>query len=93
MAFYLEMRNFVLGHRAINNSYLDRFKNGDLTDPDLKEFATEFYNSVLSKPGKEPLTVAEAMFNSRQSPFTDITVRDATGSKQIRSSADRRSAR
>ena len=26
MTFYLEMRNFVLGHRAINNSYLDRFK-------------------------------------------------------------------
>lgn len=44
MAFYQEMRNIVLGHRAINNSYLDRFISGDLTDPDLKEFATEFYN-------------------------------------------------
>jgi pyrroloquinoline quinone (PQQ) biosynthesis protein C len=44
MTFYLEMKNFVLGHRAINNSYLDRFKNGDLTDEELKEFATEFYN-------------------------------------------------
>ena len=44
MTFYIEMRNFVLGHRAINNSYLDRFKNGDLTDEDLEEFATEFYN-------------------------------------------------
>jgi pyrroloquinoline quinone (PQQ) biosynthesis protein C len=44
MAFYQEMRNIVLGHRAINNSYLDRFKNGDLTDEDLEEFATEFYN-------------------------------------------------
>jgi len=44
MTFYLEMRNFVLEHRAINNSYLDRFKSGDLTDEELKEFATEFYN-------------------------------------------------
>jgi pyrroloquinoline quinone (PQQ) biosynthesis protein C len=44
MTFFQEMRNIVLGHGAINNSYLDRFKSGDLTDPDLREFATEFYN-------------------------------------------------
>src|SRR5437868_1877463 len=44
MTFYLEMKNFVLGHRAINNSYLNRFKSGGVTDEDLKEFATEFYN-------------------------------------------------
>jgi pyrroloquinoline quinone (PQQ) biosynthesis protein C len=44
MTFYLEMKNFVLGHGAINNSYLDRFTSGDLTDADLREFATEFYN-------------------------------------------------
>ena len=44
MTFFQEMRNIVLGHGAINNSYLDRFKSGDLTDEDLKEFATEFYN-------------------------------------------------
>ena len=44
MMFYQEMRSVVLGHGAINNSYLDRFKRGDLTDEDLKEFATEFYN-------------------------------------------------
>ncbi|MDN5942428.1 MAG: iron-containing redox enzyme family protein [Nitrospira sp.] len=44
MTFFLEMRNFVLGHRAINNSYLDRFKHGDLTDEELEEFAIEFYN-------------------------------------------------
>ena len=44
MTFFQEMRNIVLGHGAINNSYLDRFKSGDLTDADLKEFATEFYN-------------------------------------------------
>lgn len=44
MTFYQEIKNFVLGHRAIHNSYLDRFKSGNLTDTDLNEFATEFYN-------------------------------------------------
>lgn len=44
MTFYEEMKYFVLRHGAINNSYLDRFKLGDLTDADLKAFATEFYN-------------------------------------------------
>lgn len=44
MAFHQEMRRLVLGHGAINNSYLDRFRVGDLTDVDLKEFALEFYN-------------------------------------------------
>jgi len=44
MTFYQEMRNVVLGHAAIHNSYLDRFKEGHLTDIDLKAFAVEFYN-------------------------------------------------
>jgi len=44
MTFPHEMRRLVLEHGAINNSYLDRFRCGDLTDQELKEFATEFYN-------------------------------------------------
>lgn len=44
MTFYQEMRQLVLQHGAINNSYLDRFRSGDLTDGELKEFAVEFYN-------------------------------------------------
>ena len=44
MMFYQEMRTTVLGHRAINNSYLRRFQRGDLTDAEVKEFAIEFYN-------------------------------------------------
>jgi pyrroloquinoline quinone (PQQ) biosynthesis protein C len=44
MTFYQEMRSVVLGHGAINNSYLDRFQFGNLTDADLKDFAAEFYN-------------------------------------------------
>ena len=34
----------MLGHKAINNMYLDRFQSGDLDDSDLREFAVEFYN-------------------------------------------------
>lgn len=44
MTFHQEMRQLVLGHGAINNAYLDRFKTGDLTDKEFKEFAVEFYN-------------------------------------------------
>ncbi len=44
MTFHHEMRQAVLGHGAIHNPYLDRFKRGDLTDADVQEFAIEFYN-------------------------------------------------
>lgn len=44
MTFYQEMRRLVLGHGAINNSYLDRFRSGDLSDAEFNEFAVEFYN-------------------------------------------------
>lgn len=44
MTFFEEMRACVLRHGAINNSYLDRFQTGDLTDEEFREFAEEFYN-------------------------------------------------
>jgi pyrroloquinoline-quinone synthase len=44
MTFYQEMRQLVLGHGAINNAYLTRFRTGDLSDHELEEFAVEFYN-------------------------------------------------
>lgn len=44
MTFYEEMRQYVLHHGAINNPYLDRFKTGNLTDEEFREFAVEFYN-------------------------------------------------
>ena len=44
MSFYEEMRAYVLGHGAINNPYLDRFKTGALTDAGFREFAVEFYS-------------------------------------------------
>ncbi len=44
MTFYHEMRQLVLGHGAINNPYLSRFRSGSLSDTELTEFAIEFYN-------------------------------------------------
>jgi len=42
--FYQDKRNWVLGHGAINNPYLSRFRTGELSDPELRDFAIEFYN-------------------------------------------------
>ncbi|MGH7229881.1 MAG: TenA family transcriptional regulator [Nitrospiraceae bacterium] len=44
MSFYEEMRGGVLRHGAINNSYLDRFQTGGMTDEEFRLFAVEFYN-------------------------------------------------
>lgn len=44
MSFHREMRQYVLRHGAINNRYLDRFQEGDLTDEAFHQFAVEFYN-------------------------------------------------
>jgi pyrroloquinoline quinone (PQQ) biosynthesis protein C len=44
MTLYQDMRQLVLGHGAINNAYLSRFRCGDLTETELAEFAYEFYN-------------------------------------------------
>lgn len=44
MTLHQKMRRTVLEHGAINNSYLDRFRAGELTDSDFREFAFEFYN-------------------------------------------------
>jgi pyrroloquinoline quinone (PQQ) biosynthesis protein C len=44
MSFFEEMRQYVLRHGAINNSYLERFQRGDLTDEEFRRFAIEFYS-------------------------------------------------
>jgi pyrroloquinoline quinone (PQQ) biosynthesis protein C len=44
MTFHQEMRRLVLGHGAVNNSYLARFRTGNLSDEEFREFAVEFYN-------------------------------------------------
>ena len=44
MSFYDQVREEVLRHGAINNSYLTRFSAGELTDDELYEFAVEFHS-------------------------------------------------
>ncbi len=44
MSFYEEMRAYVLRHGAINNSYLNRFQCGEVSDSEFREFAVEFYS-------------------------------------------------
>lgn len=44
MSFYEQMRQEVLRHGAINNSYLARFSRGALTDRELHDFAVEFHS-------------------------------------------------
>jgi pyrroloquinoline quinone (PQQ) biosynthesis protein C len=44
MTFHHDMRQLVLGHGAINNVYLTRFRAGNVSDREFKEFAIEFYN-------------------------------------------------
>ncbi len=43
MSFTTELRAFVLQHGAINNSYLNRFKGGELTDEEFRNFAVQFF--------------------------------------------------
>jgi pyrroloquinoline quinone (PQQ) biosynthesis protein C len=44
MTFHQDMRRLVLGHGAINNAYLTRFRAGNVSDREFREFAIEFYN-------------------------------------------------
>ena len=44
MSFYEQVRDEVLRHGAINNTYLARFSTGELTDDELREFAVEFHS-------------------------------------------------
>lgn len=44
MSFYEQVRDEVLRHGAINNTYLTRFATGDLNDREFQEFAVEFHS-------------------------------------------------
>ena len=44
MTFHQDMRQLVLGHGAINNVYLTRFRAGNLSDREFRQFAIEFFN-------------------------------------------------
>ncbi len=68
--FYREMREFVLHHGAINNSYLSWFKNGDASDEELYAFAVEFYNFARFFP---KILVAQLVNTEDESVAEELT--------------------
>ena len=45
-----DLRGFVLSHGAVNNAFLDRFKRGEVTDDEFREFAVQFFAFVKHFP-------------------------------------------
>src|SRR5712691_11726578 len=50
MSFTTELRSFVLQHGAINNPYLSRFRRGELSDEEFRDFAVQFFAFVKHFP-------------------------------------------
>ncbi len=50
MSFYNNMRQLVLRHGAINNTYLSRFAKGHVSDIELNSFAVEFFQFSRNFP-------------------------------------------
>jgi pyrroloquinoline quinone (PQQ) biosynthesis protein C len=50
MSFTTELKEFVLQHGAINNPYLDRFQQGELTEAEFGLFAEQFFAFVKHFP-------------------------------------------
>jgi pyrroloquinoline quinone (PQQ) biosynthesis protein C len=50
MTFTTQLRTFVLNHGAVNNPYLDRFSQGDLTEQEFRRFAIQFFFFVKHFP-------------------------------------------
>ena len=50
MPFYDDVRAEVLRHGAIHNSFLTRFRDGELSDEEFHEFAVQFYSFVRFFP-------------------------------------------
>ena len=50
MSFTTELREFILQHGAVNNPYLDRFRQGELTDEEFRHFAEQFFAFVKHFP-------------------------------------------
>ena len=42
--FYAETYDYVKGHSAINNDFINRFAKGDITEEEFKRFPIEFYH-------------------------------------------------
>ena len=50
MTFTTQLRTFVLNHGAVNNPYLSRFSQGDLTEEEFRQFAIQFFFFVKHFP-------------------------------------------
>ena len=69
-SFYQEMRDFVLQHGAINNSYLHWFRTGALSDQELSDFAIEFYSFARFFP---KILVAQLVNTEDESVAEELT--------------------
>ena len=68
--FYQDMREFVLHHGAINNSYLNWFREGLASDEELYDFAVEFYNFARFFP---EILVAQLVNTEDESVADELT--------------------
>lgn len=68
--FYQDMREFVLHHGAINNSYLNWFRQGLASDEELYDFAVEFYNFARFFP---KILVAQLVNTEDESVADELT--------------------
>lgn len=68
--FHREMREFVLHHGAINNSYLNWFRQGLASDDELSDFAVEFYNFARFFP---KILVAQLVNTEDESVADELT--------------------
>lgn len=68
--FYREMRDFVLHHGAINNSYLNWFRQGLASNEELYDFAVEFYNFARFFP---KILVAQLVNTEDESVADELT--------------------
>ncbi|MEM0139104.1 MAG: iron-containing redox enzyme family protein [Ferroplasma sp.] len=48
--FYHEIKDIVKSHAATDNSFLDRFSRGDITDSEFERFSIEFYHFTREWP-------------------------------------------
>lgn len=48
--FYTETYSFVKRHNATNNSFIDRFAEGNITDDEFRRFSIEFYHFTREWP-------------------------------------------
>jgi pyrroloquinoline quinone (PQQ) biosynthesis protein C len=68
--FYQDMREYVLQHGAINNSYLNWFRQGLASDEELSDFAVEFYNFARFFP---KILVAQLVNTEDESVADELT--------------------